>query len=63
MPSTCAVLSRVSIITRPFPQHPSHRYVRLHFFDEDYLNKQDAVPDEFEEGHKDLDAPEEYDDN
>lgn len=25
------------------------RYVRLHFFDEDYLNKQDEVPDELEE--------------
>lgn len=29
-----------------------HRYVRLHFFDEDYLNKQDEVPDELEEGSK-----------
>lgn len=28
------------------------RYVRLHFFDEDYLNMQDEVPDELEEGSK-----------
>lgn len=27
-------------------------YVRLHHFDEDYLNKQDEIPDELEEGHK-----------
>ena len=37
------------------------RYVRLHFFDEDYLNKQDEVPDELEEPvHKESGG---YDDN
>ena len=33
------------------------RYVRLHFFDEDYLNKQDEVPDEFEESSEKGAAP------
>lgn len=34
----------------PSPLAFASRYVRLHFFDEDYLNKQDEVPDELEEG-------------
>lgn len=40
---------------------PLCRYVRLHFFDEDYLSKQDEVPDELEEPvHKEAGG---YDDN
>ena len=33
------------------------RYVRLHFFDESYLNKQDEVPDELEESSGKAVAP------